>query len=141
MAKTNRKKSSSQSSGRKKKKKSGRGIFRKLLLVLVLLVLIGGAAWYFRDAFGAFADQVRYRLGETRKKLPTVTITPAPASPVAESSASSTPPRVQEQLIGRIVELTEKHFHDPELSVEEIGRELSYHPKYISRVFKEKMGV
>ena len=44
-------------------------------------------------------------------------------------------------LIGRIVELTEKHFHDPELSVEEIGRELSYHPKYISRVFKEKMGV
>ncbi len=44
-------------------------------------------------------------------------------------------------LIGRILELTEKHFHDPELSVEELGRELSYHPKYISRAFKDKMGV
>lgn len=44
-------------------------------------------------------------------------------------------------LIGQVVELTEKHFHDPELSVEVLARELSYHPKYLSRAFKEKMGV
>ncbi len=108
MAKTNRKKSSSQSSGRKKKKKNGRGIFRKLLLALILLVVIAAVAWFFRDAFGAFSDQVRHRISETRQKLPTVTITPPAASPgTAGSPASAPPPRVQEQLIGRIVEVVD----------------------------------
>lgn len=40
-----------------------------------------------------------------------------------------------------IVELTEERFNDPTLSVNQIAQELGYNPKYISHVFKEKMGL
>ena len=45
------------------------------------------------------------------------------------------------ELIDRIVSVTEEYFTDPELSVSSIAEMLSYNPKYLSHVFKEKMGV
>ena len=47
----------------------------------------------------------------------------------------------QNEIISRISEITERDFSDPELSIGEIARTLNYHPKYISHLFKEKMGV
>ena len=44
-------------------------------------------------------------------------------------------------LIGRIVELTEENFTDSELSLGAIAGELGYNNKYISHLFKEKMGI
>ena len=44
-------------------------------------------------------------------------------------------------LIGRIAEITEEHFNDPRLSLATLADRLSYHPKYVSHVFKERMGV
>ena len=44
-------------------------------------------------------------------------------------------------IINSIIEITEKRFNDPELSVSVIADELSYNAKYISHIFKEKMGV
>ena len=44
-------------------------------------------------------------------------------------------------IIGRIAEITEQRFNDPDLSLGKIAEELSYHPKYISHLFKEKMGI
>ena len=44
-------------------------------------------------------------------------------------------------IIGRIAEFTEQHFNDPDLNLTVIAEELSYHPKYISHLFKEKMGI
>ena len=101
------KKSSGASAGRKKKKKGGSRL-RRVLLVLVLLAAVAGIGWFFRDAFGAFGDRVKERLSETRQKLPTVTITAAPAAPENGSAAlpaASTPAQAQKQLIGRIVEV------------------------------------
>ena len=40
--------------------------------------------------------------------------------------------------IQSIVEFTEKHFCDPELSVSVIADELGYNPKYLSHLFKQK---
>ena len=44
-------------------------------------------------------------------------------------------------IIAQIVQLTEQSFNDPEWNLTAIARELSYHPKYVSHVFKEKMGI
>jgi len=44
-------------------------------------------------------------------------------------------------IIGRIAEITEQHFNDPDLSLTAIAEELSYHPKYVSHLFKSKMGI
>ena len=44
-------------------------------------------------------------------------------------------------LLGRMIEITEEHFKDPELSLSEVAKMLSYNPKYISHLFKEKMKV
>ena len=44
-------------------------------------------------------------------------------------------------LIGRIAQITEEHFNDPTLSLAALADQLSYHPKYISHIFKERMGV
>ena len=44
-------------------------------------------------------------------------------------------------LIGKILEITEERFNDPELSVAAIAEELCYNSKYISHIFKEKMGL
>ena len=45
------------------------------------------------------------------------------------------------ELIDRIISVTEEHFTDPELSVSTLAQMLSYNPKYVSHAFKEKMGV
>jgi len=47
----------------------------------------------------------------------------------------------QNDLIERIVEITEENFNDPALSVSSVAAELSYNYKYISHLFKEKMGM
>lgn len=44
-------------------------------------------------------------------------------------------------IIGRIAEITEQDFGDPELSLSKIAEELRYHPKYLSHIFKEKMNM
>lgn len=44
-------------------------------------------------------------------------------------------------LINRIIELTEKQFTNPLLSVSTIAKDLTYNSKYISHIFKEKMGM
>ncbi len=44
-------------------------------------------------------------------------------------------------LVGRIVQITEEGFRDPSLGIAEIAHELSYHPKYLSHLFKSKTGV
>lgn len=44
-------------------------------------------------------------------------------------------------LIGQIARITEQGFSNPALSLATVARELSYHPKYISNLFKRKMGV
>ncbi|MBR6728599.1 MAG: helix-turn-helix transcriptional regulator [Clostridia bacterium] len=44
-------------------------------------------------------------------------------------------------LITSIIEISEEHFSDPELSISEIAKELAYNAKYLSHLFKEKMGI
>lgn len=44
-------------------------------------------------------------------------------------------------LVARIIDMTEEGFRDPTLGIAEIARELSYHPKYLSHLFKRKTGV
>jgi len=43
-------------------------------------------------------------------------------------------------LVERITRLSEEHFNDSSLSLAVIAEELSYNPKYLSHLFKEKMG-
>jgi AraC-like DNA-binding protein len=45
------------------------------------------------------------------------------------------------EILNRITEITENNFSDSELSVTSIAEELGYNPKYISHLFKNKMGV
>lgn len=42
-------------------------------------------------------------------------------------------------LVNKIVEITEENFIDAKLSINTIAKELSYNPKYLSHLFKEKM--
>lgn len=44
-------------------------------------------------------------------------------------------------LINKIIEISEEQFKDPELSIATIAKALSYNPKYLSHIFKEKMGI
>ncbi len=44
-------------------------------------------------------------------------------------------------IIRRVLKITEERFNESELSVSSISAELFYNPKYISHLFKEKMGV
>ena len=44
-------------------------------------------------------------------------------------------------LINSVVEIVEKNFDDPDLSINVIASQLSYNAKYISHVFKEKMRI
>ena len=44
-------------------------------------------------------------------------------------------------LVSSIAEIAEKKFADPTLSVNSIAEQLSYNPKYLSHIFKKKMGV
>lgn len=44
-------------------------------------------------------------------------------------------------IIGRIAEITEQDFGDPDLTLSKIAESLCYHPKYLSHLFKEKMSM
>lgn len=48
---------------------------------------------------------------------------------------------VQDNLINRIVEFTERNFRDCDMSIGYISKELAYNPKYISHEFKKQMGI
>ena len=43
--------------------------------------------------------------------------------------------------IAKIIELSEEYFSDADLSITEIAKSLGYNEKYLSHLFKEKMGV
>lgn len=45
------------------------------------------------------------------------------------------------KLINTIVELTEAEYTDPDTSISSLAKELNYNPKYLSHLFKEKMGI
>lgn len=47
----------------------------------------------------------------------------------------------QNSFISEIIEITEDEFANSDLSVVMLANRLSYNPKYISHIFKEKMGV
>ncbi len=53
----------------------------------------------------------------------------------------STTHNEKNDLLDKIIKLTDEHFNLPELSIGEIAKELSYNSKYLSSLFKEKMGV
>lgn len=44
-------------------------------------------------------------------------------------------------LVNKIVEIVEKQFDNPDLSMSTVAKQLSYNSKYISHIFKKKMGV
>lgn len=44
-------------------------------------------------------------------------------------------------LVNKVVEITEQSFTDTDLSINSIAEELSYNPKYVSHIFKKKMGI
>jgi AraC-like DNA-binding protein len=44
-------------------------------------------------------------------------------------------------LVGQLVEISEEQFSDPALSVNTLAQMLGYNAKYISHIFKEKMGI
>lgn len=44
-------------------------------------------------------------------------------------------------LINSVVSISEERFTDPDLSLNVLSEELSYNPKYVSHMFKEKMGI
>ncbi|MBE6644502.1 MAG: helix-turn-helix transcriptional regulator [Ruminococcaceae bacterium] len=44
-------------------------------------------------------------------------------------------------LVNRILEISEERFRDVDLSLSAVAEMLSYNPKYLSHVFKKKMGV
>ena len=44
-------------------------------------------------------------------------------------------------LISEIIQITEENFKDPALSISAIAKELSYNPKYLSHIFKQKSKV
>ena len=47
----------------------------------------------------------------------------------------------QNGIINEIIQLTEENFSNPELSLTAISQKLNYNSKYISHLFKEKMGI
>ncbi len=47
----------------------------------------------------------------------------------------------QNHLINKIIEITEGDFNNPSLSLSAIAETLAYNPKYISHIFKQKMGI
>ena len=47
----------------------------------------------------------------------------------------------QDATIQKIIDMTEEHFRDPELSLSRIAKEIGYNSKYLSHYFKKKMNV
>lgn len=50
-------------------------------------------------------------------------------------------PAAQNDLINRVLEITEQEFTNSELSLSVVADELTYNSKYLSHIFKEKMGI
>lgn len=50
-------------------------------------------------------------------------------------------PNAKNELMNRMIEITEENFTSSDLSLSTLANELSYNAKYISHLFKEKMGV
>ena len=48
---------------------------------------------------------------------------------------------LKDSLINKILEISEENFSNPELSLSTLAEELGYNDKYVSHLFKEKMGV
>lgn len=48
---------------------------------------------------------------------------------------------LKNNIVNRMIEIIENNFTDTELSLSAIAEELSYNPKYLSQLFKKKMGV
>jgi len=46
-----------------------------------------------------------------------------------------------DSLVNKIIEISESDFTSPDLTLAEVAKRLSYNSKYISHVFKEKMGM
>lgn len=47
----------------------------------------------------------------------------------------------ENETISSIIHIVETQFNDHELSIASIGQQLSYHPKYLSHLFKKEMGI
>lgn len=47
----------------------------------------------------------------------------------------------QDSLFHKLIEIIEKQFNDPDLSLNSIAQDLSYNQKYLSHLFKMKMGM
>ncbi len=47
----------------------------------------------------------------------------------------------QNNVLQRMVEITEENFRDPEFSMNLLAKEIGYNPKYLSHFFKKKMNV
>jgi len=47
----------------------------------------------------------------------------------------------RDDIINQIIEITEENFTSCDLSISVVAEELCYNPKYISHIFKQKMGV
>ena len=45
------------------------------------------------------------------------------------------------EIMAKIAQITEQCFGDPNLNLADIAQRLNYHPKYLSHMFKEKMGI
>lgn len=56
-------------------------------------------------------------------------------------SRLNTTPNEQSTIIQEIISITEDSFNDPQLSIAAIADELSYNAKYLSHLFKTKMGI
>ena len=49
--------------------------------------------------------------------------------------------KMSNSLISEIIDITDENFSDNSLSINTIANQLSYNPKYISHIFREKMGI
>lgn len=48
---------------------------------------------------------------------------------------------LQNDILSSVLKIIEREFNDQSLSIVSVSEELSYHPKYLSHIFKKEMGV
>lgn len=48
---------------------------------------------------------------------------------------------VKNNVLQKVIEITEENFRDPEFSISSIAKEIGYNPKYLSHFFKKEMNV
>ncbi len=91
-----------------------------------------------RDGFNGLIPFFKDCLLSTKQENIDIAAESALLYTLSRLSERSTP---QNDVLQRIIEITEESFHDPELSLEDIAKEIGYNPKYLSHFFKEKMNV